>query len=89
MASAARTQAACLADAMRISVAPVSDGTREQLCQRLREAIDTANWLKLHDSAMQATRYLRAIEGGDPVSYAMLRHFAAELCEWIEGKVYA
>ena len=67
--------------ALSVSVWPVGDGIKEALRKRLDRAIVTADRLGLDTPAH---RYRAELDS--PVGFALMRHFAAELCGWIEMK---
>ena len=68
---------------LSVSLWPVGDGEKEALCKRLDRAIATADSLGLR-SAETARGYRAELDS--PIGYALTRHFAAELCTFIERK---
>lgn len=98
MASATRTAHAChkAATAAIISFPRAPDGVKGLLCARLNRAAllyegraarttgEPASFLR--ETASQCRHYVTEIESGDPLAYALVRHFAFGLCEYAEAR---
>ena len=81
---------------IRLELPMVSDGERQQLCDRLERAADLADQIAakrvgvprvaMVEMAAQCRDYLADIISGDGLSFALLRHFAVGNCEFIEAR---
>lgn len=80
----AAQQHRCEQDAI-ISLHREADGSKQRLLDRLNRAIRTADELGLR-AAEDARHYRDELASGDPLAFAMLRPFAAGICEFIEGR---
>ena len=70
--------------ALSVSLWPVGDGEKEALCKRLDRAIATADDLGMDHTAELAVSYRNDLDS--PIGYALIRHFATQICTFIEGK---
>lgn len=57
--------------------------TKSDLCTRLDVAIDHATARNMnHHTVDQLKDYRHSLESDDPLVFVLLRHFAANLCDW-------
>lgn len=68
-----------------VSIPLVADGVREALCARLARAADAFRRADRPFSAETCEDYRAQIITGDPLTYALLRHWSRQLCDAAES----